>query len=125
MNYTGACANVHGHNYVVEVTATGSLDVSGFVVDFSELKKQLGAWLDKHWDHGFLFYEKDDAVWSAFHAFTQPQKLCPLPFNPTAENLAEHLLNQVCPNLFKDSSITITRIRIYETENCYAEAIRD
>ena len=40
LNYKGKCENVHGHNWKVEVTASGSnLDKSNILIDFKMLKK--------------------------------------------------------------------------------------
>jgi 6-pyruvoyltetrahydropterin/6-carboxytetrahydropterin synthase len=49
-HYVGKCANLHGHNYKVEVHARGAkLDERGMLVDFGDLKaatKQLVDYLD-------------------------------------------------------------------------------
>jgi 6-pyruvoyl tetrahydropterin synthase/QueD family protein len=55
------CRNLHGHNYVVLITARGinsELDALGRVVDFSVLK-QMSFWCEEHWDHGFILKEND------------------------------------------------------------------
>lgn len=45
------CARVHGHNYVVRVRlAAGSVDATGFVLDYG-LLAPFGRWLDDHLDH--------------------------------------------------------------------------
>jgi 6-pyruvoyltetrahydropterin/6-carboxytetrahydropterin synthase len=41
--------------------------------------------------------------------------------NPTAENIALHLWQDVIPLLFAKSSFRILRIKLYETPNCYVE----
>ena len=46
-------------------------------------------------------------------------------FNPTSENMANYLLNTICPELLKDTGVQVYKIKLYETENCYAEAILD
>ena len=39
LNYKGKCENVHGHNWKVEVTASGeNLDKSNILIDFKVLK---------------------------------------------------------------------------------------
>ena len=37
-NYDGACKNIHGHSYVLEITLKGEIKKCGFVIDFKELK---------------------------------------------------------------------------------------
>ena len=56
------CATLHGHRYVVEVTAQAAkLDSVGRVIDFSVLKERIGAWLDEKWDHNVIVFEQDEA----------------------------------------------------------------
>ena len=62
------CSHMHGHNYrihfVVEAVAPTmqrcELDELGRVVDFSVVKERLCMWLETHWDHKFLAWEKDE-----------------------------------------------------------------
>ena len=120
------CAHLHGHNYVAFITARApSLDRIGRIVDFSVLKERVGGWIDDNWDHGFILYSHDfeaiEAVASVSQGDTK-QKLYLMDANPTAENMAEHLLRNVCPILFKDTPIEVQHVRLWETENCYAEA---
>lgn len=113
------CAHLHGHNYTALVTASAPLDSIGRVIDFSVIKEKLGSWIDTHWDHGFILWDKDvearDAVLSV-----APSKLFLLPSNPTAENLASYLLDVVSPSLFSD--VHISEVTLWETPNCYATA---
>ena len=37
INYEGACRNLHGHTYKLEVTVCGDINEMGMVCDFSEL----------------------------------------------------------------------------------------
>jgi len=48
-----------------------------------------------------------------------------MPYNATAENMARYLLEEVCPKLLEDSGATATRVRIWETDESYAEACID
>lgn len=119
------CGHAHGHNFIGRFTATSSsLDRQGRVIDFSQLKSLIGGWIDDRWDHGFVLWS-EDPMGTAFRRMKgsngEPQKLFILPYNPTAENLAKYLGEVICPDLFKDSGITITRIVIEETENGAAE----
>ena len=41
-NYKGACENVHGHNFKVQVTVEGPrLDPTGMLVDFLDVKASM------------------------------------------------------------------------------------
>lgn len=122
------CANPHGHNYVAYLTARAvSLDRVGRVVDFSVLKARVGGWIDSWWDHAFIFSAKDGELAALFDAHPEWKAYC-LPFNPTAENMARYLLETVGPEtLGADDSrlVELVRVRLYETENCYADAALD
>jgi 6-pyruvoyltetrahydropterin/6-carboxytetrahydropterin synthase len=45
-----------------------------------------------------------------------------MPYNPTAENMARYLMEEVCPGLLAHTGATATRVRIWETDESYAEA---
>lgn len=130
MNHESKCAMLHGHNYVVLVTAEApELDSIGRVIDFAEIKARLGKWIDDHWDHGYILHECDTAALAAMQRFSNTrasieyrQKLHTMSVNPTAENMAKYLLDIVCPDLFNDSNIQIVSVTVWETENCYATA---
>jgi 6-pyruvoyltetrahydropterin/6-carboxytetrahydropterin synthase len=114
---------MHGHNYVALFTAVAPhrhQDDLGRVVDFSVLKERLGNWIDQHWDHGFIFWQEDTEMREIFRE--RHHKCFALPTNPTAENMAAYLLNVVAPELFRNMDLRITKVHLWETENCYAEA---
>jgi 6-pyruvoyltetrahydropterin/6-carboxytetrahydropterin synthase len=115
------CANVHGHNYVLFVTAKAvALDSVGRVVDFSVLREKIGGWIDENWDHGFIYFSADREMREMVTALQTKQ--FPLPSNPTAENMAMFVLHTVCPLVLAGTGVLATRIVLWETENCYAEA---
>ncbi len=120
------CSNVHGHNYVLYATAQAeNLDTIGRVIDFSVIKEKLGGWIDKYWDHGFIYLQEDHDIRTVLSSIKNSQgkktKFYRMLNNPTAENMAHHLLFDICPELFEDKGVTITKIVLWETENCYAE----
>ncbi len=117
------CKYLHGHRYTVEATfeAEKGLDAVGRVVDFGVIKARLGVWLDTHWDHTVILWEKDKPLGDSI-AHTTGQTIYYLPVNPTAENMAAYLLHNVCPALFTDTGLACTRVRLYETPNCFADA---
>ena len=118
------CNHVHGHNYVILVTAIAPvLDNLGRVIDFGEIKEKLGTWIDENWDHGMILFQNDPLAACWGHDPLLNQKHFIMPSNPTAENMALFLLHNVCPVLFKDSHVVINKVTVWETENCYAEAM--
>lgn len=118
LGHESKCANAHGHSYVVYIEADGTLDQLGRVIDFSVLKELIGGWLDRHWDHGFILFRNDLALTKGMRG----QKLYLLNTNPTAENMAAHLLHEVCPALLAGTGVTVIRVTLRETENCEATA---
>jgi 6-pyruvoyltetrahydropterin/6-carboxytetrahydropterin synthase len=122
MGHEGHCKHVHGHNYVAFVTAEAeALDWCGRVIDFSVLKQSLGGWIEAYWDHSFIAYEQDKEVIDAINS-VKGSPLFFLPCNPTAENMAEHLLRVVGPAVLENTGVRLVKVTLYETENCYAEA---
>ena len=111
---------LHGHRYVIEATfAADGLDDIGRVIDFGVIKERLKQWIDANWDHNTILWQRDIALGSAIEAQLQ-QKVFYLPTNPTAENMAQYLLEVVCRELFPENGLKCTQIRLYETPNCYA-----
>lgn len=118
LNYDGCCAHIHGHNYVVFFHATADhLNDQGMVIDFSVLKKRLGGWIDEHWDHGIIVSKDDRELLDALNR-VEGQKIFTLDRNPTSENLADYLLNTVCPEQLSGTGVRIIRVVLWETENC-------
>jgi 6-pyruvoyltetrahydropterin/6-carboxytetrahydropterin synthase len=70
------------------VFTSATLNESGFVIDFSDVKREVKAWVDLHWDHGTLLNVRDPL---APILKEMNQKLYLMEFNPTAENIAFEL----------------------------------
>lgn len=89
----------------------------GMVVDFSLLKREMKNWIDKNWDHNTLIFEKDKTLMAIKDSLGQPKPPYVCSFNTTAENMALHLLNEVCPKLFESHGIEIHKVELAETSN--------
>lgn len=121
MEHESKCRNLHGHRYVIEASFEAKqLDTLDRVIDFGVIKERLGAWIDEHWDHTTILNTRDRVLGEAITAQTN-QRIYYIEGNPTAEKMAEYLLNSVCPRLFSDADVRCTKLRLYETPNCYAE----
>ena len=122
MNHESKCRYVHGHRYIIEATFTApELDRVGRVIDFAAIKEKLWNWIENNWDHTIILYKQDKELGDAIENHTG-QKIYYMPTNPTAENMADYLLNAICPKLFNnEQDLTCTRLRLWETPNCYAE----
>jgi len=120
MNHESKCRNIHGHNYIAYFHASApDLDSIGRVIDFSVLKERLGKWIDKHWDHAFIVNERDQEILNAFNTVKHEKPLFIAPFNPTAEEMAKHLLYEVAPVELTGTGVKIVKVVLWETENCY------
>ena len=120
----GKCEFFHGHNYIADFYVTGKgIDQVGRVIDFAELKSRFKGWIDEHWDHGFILSE-EDANGIAAARMVEPSKCYVMPSNPTAENMAIHLLQDICPKLLEGTEVQIAKVVIWETEDAFAEASR-
>ncbi len=118
LRHEGKCKNAHGHRYAFEVTCRAlSLDEVGRVVDFSVIKDRVGGWLDETWDHAFIMQVGDPLI-PAFEA--EGLKVSIVDYSPTAENLARHVF-EVAGGLLNGSGLVVTRIRLWETPNCYVD----
>ena len=121
----GKCEHFHGHNYVADFFVRGSVqDSVGRVMDFADLKARCKGWLDENWDHSFLVSDQDANAIAALK-MVQPFRLFVLPYNPTAENMAKYLLEEVCPKILLGTGAEASRVHIWETEESYAEASID
>jgi 6-pyruvoyltetrahydropterin/6-carboxytetrahydropterin synthase len=124
------------HGPAVPIARLGQLDEVGRVVDFAVLKAELGGWIDREWDHRFLVWEEDGLAHyldaranrgdepPGSLGETMSASLVRVPFNPTAENMARHLLHEVAggSEALRAAGVRVTRVRLWETENCYADA---
>lgn len=123
MGYHGKCQYLHGHRYVLEITATClELDELGMVVDFALLKQLVSEWIDTHFDHNVLLAKEDHHLGENIASITH-QKIYYLPYNPTAENILRYLSEEIIPKLFAHQPFTITKLKLFETPNCSAEII--
>lgn len=121
LNHESKCKMLHGHRYALEATFVANhLDNLGRVIDFGEIRSILGVWIDDNFDHNTILSIKDKNLGEEI-AKTTGQKIFYLDENPTAENIAKFLLNEICPKLFKDKSVKCVAIKLYETPNCYVE----
>ena len=96
----GQCANLHGHNYVLEVTVRGSVDpLTGFVVDLKGLKNVMEEKVKAVLDHKNLDHDVD-----YFKGEVQ-----------SAENIAIFIWKQLESEIPENAELE--SVRLHETEN--------
>jgi len=121
MQHKSKCRMLHGHRYALEATfCAEQLDDLGMVIDFGEIKEILGQWIDQNWDHNTILNNKDQELGGGIAKITG-QKIYYLNANPTAEEMASYLLKEICPKIFANHKISCTKIKLFETPNCYAK----
>jgi 6-pyruvoyltetrahydropterin/6-carboxytetrahydropterin synthase len=102
----GKCANLHGHNYVLEVVVAGEVDrATGFVFDLKQLSDVICRLIVQDVDHRNL---NTDVEWLEGVI-------------PTAENLAAAFWERVRSELPEGS---LRSVRLWETDKNWAE-VRD
>lgn len=120
VGHEGKCRFLHGHNYRVHFTCVAEkLDAVGRVIDFGDVKSRLCMWLEDNWDHKFLAWDCDDEM-QAVQTLMFEDSIVFVPFNPTAENIAEHLVNVIGPEQLAGTGITLLCARVDETRKCSA-----
>lgn len=118
--HEGKCRHLHGHNYRVHFTCiaeNGELDTLGRVIDFGDIKSRLCMWLENNWDHHFLMGTEDPMLEALL---TIDPTVVAVPFNPTAEKMAEYLVEIVGPQQLKGTGIKLESVRVEETMKCSA-----
>ena len=96
----GNCANLHGHNYTLEVMVKGKIDEkTGFVVDLKKLKQIMEEKVKIVLDHKNI-----DCDVEYFKDITQ-----------SAENITVFIWNQLVDHI--PTGAELYRIRLHETEN--------
>ena len=123
--HTGACRAYHGHRYVGYIECQGEVKEDGMIIDFSVVKKVVGAWIDKHWDHTAILHseDKDEAVQHIINTnklYGKDVYLMASP--PTAENIAAELFS-VSRELLSPFGVRVASVTLYETPNCFAKYV--
>jgi 6-pyruvoyltetrahydropterin/6-carboxytetrahydropterin synthase len=124
------CAHLHGHNYRFHFTVRPKigLDNLGRVIDFGVVKERLVVWLEKEWDHRMMLWDCDPIRYLLHQNETygiKDNSVVIVPFNPTAENIAEYFLEEIAPMLFKDDDVYLHSLTIDETAKCSATVTLD
>jgi 6-pyruvoyltetrahydropterin/6-carboxytetrahydropterin synthase len=115
------CQYLHGHRYAIEITAAADkINPLGMVVDFGEIKLLAKKWIDDNFDHSLILHQDDKEIGEKIAHWTG-QRVYYMQNNPTAENIALHLKNDIFPLIFLNNSFSIISIKLFETPNCFVE----
>lgn len=117
VGHESKCKHLHGHNYRFHFSVEAvKLDELGRVLDFSVIKSTLCEWLEQTWDHKFLMWEQDPYMETLLELSEESMVI--VPFNPTAENMAQYILEVVAPSLLSPYDCRLVSCRIEETRKC-------
>jgi 6-pyruvoyltetrahydropterin/6-carboxytetrahydropterin synthase len=104
--YKGRCERLHGHNWKVQLTICGrTLNKTGMLVDFTELREVLGnilAVLDHRYINEVAPFDR---------------------INPTAENIAAFVFKE-SDKVYKKRGVRTDMVRVWESEASFATVIR-
>ncbi len=105
--YEGACENLHGHNWKVEVAFRGkTLNAIGILIDFKELKSLLKEVLS----------ELDHRNLNELPAFSSQ--------NPSSENIARYIFERLSERL-AGKPVKVSRVTVCETERACASYLSE
>lgn len=127
MNERVKCFNLHGHRFKLELTFSydevGSL---GYAIDFKEIKRVAGNFVDKYFDHSCVLNPKDvDLInicksnnWKLWVMGMGDTNYT----NPSAENMANEFF-VILRYMFKclGDTVKLQSLRFYETPTCWVD----
>jgi 6-pyruvoyltetrahydropterin/6-carboxytetrahydropterin synthase len=113
LNYAGKCRNLHGHNGKAVITLeSANLDGLGMVVDFSQIKRLIGVWIDETLDHKMILHRDDPALPELLRL---GEPVVVVEVNPTAENIAKMIYDTA-----KARELPVTEVTLWETDTSFA-----
>lgn len=113
LNYEGKCKYLHGHNGKAVITLEAeTLDHRGMVLDFSDIKQSVGAWIDAELDHRMILH-RDDPIVPLLKQQGEPFHV--MDDNPTAENIARLISERA-----RAQGLPVVEVQLWETPRCFA-----
>ena len=97
----GKCEDLHGHNFLVEVTVAGNaLNEEDLLIDFRDMKKWINEILD-HLDHKYL---------NEVEAFKDT--------NPSSERIARYIYDRLMKKFQTlNLVLTVSRVTVWESDS--------
>lgn len=107
-NYQGACENLHGHNWKVELVVEGEkLNEIHILLDFKDLKKILKE----------VLAELDHRLINELSYFQDK--------NPSSENIARFIFERVKDKLRVFTGVRVKEVTVFETEKASATYLEE
>ena len=120
--YDGLCKNIHGHSYRLWVTVRGIIKKEkghkkdGMVLDFEVLKSIVKTKIVEKYDHSLVLNVNSPHANLDLASF---EKVYPLPYQPTSENLVNDFAQIIKNGLPKE--IELFKVVLSETATSFAE----
>lgn len=109
----GKCSHLHGHSACVEIEmARPKLNSKGMVVDFFDIKRTIGEWIERHLDHKMILWRKDPLA-KLLKKAGEPVVL--VDENPTAEMLARQIFHAA-----RRMKLPVSKVTLWENQDSCA-----
>ena len=121
--HDGACANIHGHSYILEVVLLGiprrepGHPKDGMVLDFADLKSIVKREVLDRYDHALLVSDRDPAHVPLANGPMGAVRV--VPWQPSCENMVMDIVGRLKPCLPND--VELVGVRLWETATSHAE----
>ncbi len=116
--HEGLCRNIHGHSYKMRLELEGTPGKNSMIIDYFDIYHIVGP-IVQSLDHAFLCDESDKLMIDFLEA--NGFKHVVTDKVSTVENMVEYMTGRIVPEFGKFDNISAIKVRIYETEDAYAE----
>ena len=107
------CSHLHGHSARVEIEMSSpKLNAKGMVVDFFDIKRTIGEWIDRNLDHKMILWSKDPLA-ELLKKAGEPVVL--VGENPTAEMLARKIFLEA-----RRMKLPVSKVTLWENQDSFA-----
>lgn len=107
------CAHLHGHSACVEIEMiSGKLNRHNMVVNFFDIRKTIGVWIEENLDHKMILSEKDPLVKLLKKA---GEPVVVVKENPTAEMLAKQIYQAA-----RRMKLPVSKVILWENQDSFA-----
>lgn len=116
-SYSVECQQIHGHSYIAEIFISAEkVNEDGMVIDFKLLNEVVNPIINQ-FDHKLVIFNGDLAE------ALVTEKMVELPFNPTAELMAEWFAVKIKEGLELLTEVEMVEltVRLHETDTGWAQ----
>lgn len=121
--HDGACAGLHGHSYILDITLVGiprnepGHPKDGMVMDFADLKRIVQHGVIDRYDHALVLHEVERGTTDLHDALFARTIFAP--WQPTCENLLLDMVGRI--RMEVPEGVRLNAARLQETATSWAE----